>query len=64
MARDAYYRGIPGKKYGIWDCTEKCWKFDVREDTPVLAMARLYQKIGTSAKNSKYTPRMLPSVKG
>lgn len=64
MAKTSYYQGIPGKKYGIWDSVDKCWKHDVCEDTPMLAMARLFQKIGAGAKNSRYSPRMLPAAKG
>jgi hypothetical protein len=60
MAKDVYYRGVPGKKYGIWDGVENCWKHDICEDTPMLAMARLFQRIGAGAKSSRYEPRMLP----
>jgi len=60
MSKDNYYRGIPGKKYGIWDRAANCWRFDVCEDTPMLAAARLFQKIGAGAKNSRFEPRMLP----
>lgn len=34
MAKTSYYQGIPGKKYGIWDSVDNCWKHDVCEDTP------------------------------
>lgn len=64
MAKTTYYQGVPGKKYGIWDSVDNCWKHDVCEDTPMLAVARLYQKIGAGAKSSRYSPRMLPSTKG
>lgn len=60
MRRDTYHRGVPGKKYGIWNCAAKCFQFDIREDTPMLAQARLYQKIGSDAKSDRFEPRMLP----
>lgn len=60
MKRATYYRGVPGKKYGIWDGVSNCWKHDVCEDTPMLAMARLYQKLGDDAKKWRFEPRMLP----
>ena len=55
MKKNIYYHGEPNAKYGIW---KDGWKFEVCEDTPMLAMARLYQKIGHEAK--KYEPRRLP----
>lgn len=39
------------------------WEHDVCEDTPMLANARLYQKIGDKAKDKRYEPRVLPSKK-
>ena len=62
MKRDTYYRGIPGKKYGIWNCTKKCWQFGISEDTPMLAVARLHQKIGDDARKWRFEPRMLPDT--
>ena len=60
MKRSVYYRGVPGKKYGIWNCSAKCFQFNIREDTPMLAEARLYQKIGDDARKWRFEPRMLP----
>lgn len=60
MRPDTYYRGVPGKKYGIWNCSAKCFQFNIREDTPMLAMARLHQKLGHDAKKWHFEPRMLP----
>lgn len=63
MKRSVYYRGIPGKKYGIWNGVAKCFQFNICEDTPMLAEARLYQKIGDDARKYRFEPRMLPGVK-
>ena len=61
MRRETYQRGISGIKWGIWNCQKKCFQFDIREDTPMLAVARLYQKIGDDAKKSRCEPRQLPT---
>ena len=50
MKRETYQHGISGIKWGIWNCQKKCFQFDIREDTPMLAVARLYQKIGDDAR--------------
>lgn len=63
MKRNVYYRGTPGKKYGIWNVTQKCFQFNICEDTPMLAEARLYQKIGDDARKWRFEPRMLPDSK-
>ena len=63
MKRNVYYHGVPGKKYGIYNGVAKQFQFDVCEDTPMLAIARLYQKIGDDAKKYRFEPRMLPEVK-
>lgn len=60
MKRDVYQRGVKGKKYGIWNVSAKCFQFGICEDTPMLAVARLYQKIGDDAKKWRFEPRMLP----
>lgn len=59
MKREVYYRGVPGKKYGVYNTTAKCFQFGICEDTPMLAMARLYQKIGDDAKKWRFEPRQL-----
>ena len=60
MRRETYQRGISGIKRGIWNCQKKCFQFDIREDTHMLAVARLYQKIGDDAKKWRFEPRQLP----
>lgn len=60
MKLETYYRGVPGKKYGIWNSVAKKFQFGICEDTPMLAEARLYQKLGYDAKKWRFEPRMLP----
>jgi len=60
MKRDTYYHGVPGKKFGIYNTVAKKFQFGIAEDTPMLATARLYQKIGDDARKWRFDPRMLP----
>lgn len=60
MKRNVYQRGVKGKKYGIWNASTKCWQFNIAEDTPMLAVARLHQKIGDDAKKWRFEPHILP----
>lgn len=62
MKHKVYYHGTPGKKFGIYSAVSKQFMFGICEDTPMLAMARLYQRIGADAKDKRYEPRMLPEV--
>ena len=64
MKRGVYYRGVQGKKYGIWNGVRKCFQFNICEDTPMLAVARLYQKLGDDAKKYRFEPRELPKSNG
>lgn len=61
MKKEIYHHGKPGQKYGIWNTAHKCWQFNVCEDTPMLAVARLYQKIGCDARKNCFEPRLLPA---
>lgn len=60
MKRSTYYHGIPGKKFGIYNTSAKEFQFGICEDTPMLAVARLFQKIGDDANKWRFEPRMLP----
>lgn len=62
MDRRVYYRGATGKKYGIWNSVKKCFQFNICEDTPMLAEARLYQRLGDDARKWRFSPRELPAV--
>lgn len=60
MRREVYHHGIPGKKWGIWNQVKKEFQFGICEDTPMLAEARLYQKIGDAARKWRFETRLLP----
>ena len=64
MKRKTYYHGIAGKKWGIWNQMKKEFQFGICEETPMLAEARLYQKIGDNARKYRFEPRILPDLKG
>ena len=63
MKRETYYHGVSGQKYGIWNTMRKCWQFGISEDTPMLAEALLFQKIGDDARKYRFEARPLPKVK-
>ena len=46
MNRFEKMHGKPGAKYGIYNKQAKKFQFGICEDTPMLAEARLWQKIG------------------
>ena len=52
--RVEYYRGSTGRKYGIWNSCKKQFAFGICEDTPMLAEARLYYKIGDDARKWRF----------
>lgn len=58
--RSLYYHGKPGKQYGIWNSVKKEFQFGIVEDTPMLAVARLYQKIGDNAKKYRFEAKEIP----
>lgn len=60
MKRESYMYGVRGEQYGIWNTARKCWQFSIREDTPMLAEARLFQKIGSDAREHRFEARPLP----
>ena len=59
MRRSVYIRGIPNRKWRIWNKERKQFQFDIREDTPMLAEARLFQIIGEDARKWKFEAKML-----
>lgn len=61
MSRTIYHHGKQGVKYGIWNSMKKCFQFNICEDTPMLARARLHQKIGNDAKKWRFETRPLPA---
>lgn len=60
MKKETYQRGIPGKKWGVWNLVKKEFQFGICEDTPMLANARLFQKIGEDARKYRFEIRQLP----
>ena len=60
MKRQEYYRGRKGRKYGIYNTQVKCFQFGIKEDTPMLAEARLFQILGDDARKWRFEPRALP----
>ena len=41
--------GCEGEKYGVWNSVRREFQFGICEDTPMLAEARLFQRIGDDA---------------
>ena len=63
MNKQDYYHGKPGMKYGIFNTCSKTFQFGICEDTPMLAEARLFQKIGQDARKWRFEARPLPNRK-
>ena len=57
MKPSTYYQGNGRSKYGIYNSQKKEFQFGICEDTPMLAEARLFQKIGEDAKKWKFEVR-------
>ena len=57
MKPSTYYQGNGHSKYGIYNKQKKEFQFEICEDTPMLAEARLFQKIGEDAKKWKFQVR-------
>ena len=57
MKPSTYYQGNGHSKYGIWNKSRKEFQFGICEDTPMLAEARLFQKIGEDAKKWRFEVR-------
>ena len=52
--KEEWQRGRSGCKYGIWNQVKKEFQFGIREDTPMLAEARLIQYIGEDARKYRF----------
>lgn len=59
MTTIEYQRGKNDCKYGIWNNITKKFVFDIKEDTPMLAEARLFQKMGNHARKWRYEIRKI-----
>ena len=62
MKRETYYHGA-GMKWGIYNTVAKEFQFGICEDSPMLAEARLFFKIGDSARKYRFEARSLPKKK-
>lgn len=51
---ETYTKGKTNTKFGIFNTHTKQFEFDICEDTPMLAEARLFYLIGEKAMDSKY----------
>lgn len=60
MNRFERMHGKPGAKYGIYNKQVKKFQFGICEDTPMLAEARLWQKIGDDARKWRFEVKRLP----
>lgn len=60
MKRVERMHGKPGAKYGIYNTSAKKFQFGISEDTPMLAEARLCQKIGDDARKWRFVAKRLP----
>lgn len=61
MKRYEYMYGKEGVKYGIYNTVRKQFQFGICEDTPMLAEARLFQKIGDDARKYRFEVRQFPA---
>lgn len=61
ITKEEHQHGKPGVKYGIWNTVKKKWQFDICEETPMLAEARLFQKIGDDARKHRFEVKRYPA---
>lgn len=54
MNRHERMYGHAGFRYGIWNTSRKEFQFGISEETPMLAEARLCQKIGDDARKWRF----------
>lgn len=52
--KDEWQMGKLNYKYAIWNSRKNQFQFGICEDTPMLAEARLFQKIGDDARKWKF----------
>ena len=55
-----YYRGKRGVKYGVFNTYRNCFQFNIAEDTPFLAKARLFTRIGQDYTKRQFVIRAIP----
>ena len=54
MKHTEWMHGRDGEKYGVWNTVRKKFQFGICEDTPMLADARLFQRIGDNARKYRF----------
>lgn len=62
ISRTERMYGCDGFLYGIWNTSRKEFQFGIAEETPMLAEARLYQKIGDDARKWRFETRRIPKT--
>ena len=60
MKHTEWMHGRDGEKYAVWNTVRKKFQFGICEDTPMLADARLFQRIGDNARKYRFEIRRLP----
>lgn len=60
MKRTEWMHGREGEQYGVWNTVRKKFQFGICEDTPMVAEARLFQRIGDDARKYRFEIRRLP----
>lgn len=59
FSKEEFQRGRSGCKYGIWNQVKKEFQFGIKEDTPMLAEARLFQYVGDDARKYRFEVRRI-----
>lgn len=59
ISNKEYFLGEYGVKYGIWNSKRQQFQFGIAEDTPMLAEAKLFNKIGNDARQWRFKVRKL-----
>ena len=62
MKRETYQRGLPGVKWGIWNCQRKCFQFDICEDTPMLPKPGSSRRLETTPGSGVLSPGSCPAI--
>lgn len=63
MKTDEWMYGKPGVKYGVYNNRKKEFQFGISEDTPLLAKAKLFSKIGDDARRWRFEIREIKEDK-
>ena len=59
ISNKEYFLGEYGVKYGIWNSKRQQFQFGIAEDTPMLAEAKLFNKIGNDARQWRFKVRKI-----